>query len=82
MHVRVDKTGKDVLARSVDNLGTVNLQVLADFGNGFIFDIEVGFDARFSGDDLAVFDQQTHIILSSIVIILVPKDERLQRRSV
>ena len=58
VHVWVDKTGENKLAGRVDDLGAVGyLQILADVGDGFVFDIDVGLDAFVGGDDLAAPDK-------------------------
>ena len=56
MHVRIDKTGEDILTGRVDDLGAFrNLQVFTDFGNRLVFDVDVGLITLIGGDDVAVF---------------------------
>lgn len=61
VHVGIDEAGEDEFAGGVDDFGAGrSVEIFADAGNGFVFGIDVGVDARADGDEFAVADEKRH----------------------
>ncbi len=62
--VGVDETGEDEFAHGVDGFGAGRgLKGFADFGDGFVFAVDVGDVAVGRGDDFPVPDEQRHGVM-------------------